>query len=188
MKVPELDWPPLLPEGLEPAEVDAWWMRRALAEARLGLERGDVPVGAVVVRNGRLLGSAHDGKELYWEPTAHAEVLAIRRAARRVADWRLDGATLYVTLEPCPMCAGALLHARLARVVYGAASPRWGALESAPVSLLDDGRYNHRVQVTRGVCGEEAGAMLREAFRMSRISGRSNRPSVLSRFRPGADE
>ncbi|MBI5154265.1 nucleoside deaminase, partial [Candidatus Poribacteria bacterium] len=102
-----------------PASEDLGWMDRALGLAQLAARRGEVPIGCVIVRDGLLLGAAHDGKELFRDPTAHAEVLALRQACARAGDWRLDGATLYVTLEPCPMCAGAMLHARIARLVYG---------------------------------------------------------------------
>jgi tRNA(adenine34) deaminase len=147
-------------------EQDAYWMGRAMGLARLAAMRGEVPIGCVVVREGELLGAAHDGKELFGEPTAHAEILALRQAARRLGDWRLDGATLYVTLEPCAMCAGALLHARIARLVYGAGNPRWGACTGALfLEILQNPRFNHRVEVLAGVLAEEAGRLLRETFR-----------------------
>jgi tRNA(adenine34) deaminase len=110
----------------------------------------------VVVRDGELLGGAHDGKETLGDPTAHAEMLALREAAIRVGDWRLDGATLYVTLEPCPMCAGALLHARVGRLVFGASNPRWGACTAGrEPNIVANPRFNHRMIVSEGVLGEE---------------------------------
>ncbi|MBI1291713.1 tRNA-specific adenosine deaminase [bacterium] len=144
-------------------------MRRALGWARLAADRGEVPIGAVVVRDGQLLGGAHDGKETLGDPTAHAEMLALREAAHRVGDWRLDGATLYVTLEPCPMCAGALLHARIARLVFGASNPRWGACTPGhEPNIVANPRFNHRLEVYSGVLAEECAALLKEAFRRYR--------------------
>lgn len=152
------------------AAEDARWMDRALGLAELAARRGDVPIGAVVVRQGELLGAGHDAKELDWEPTAHAEVVAIRQAARLCGDWRLDGATLYVTLEPCPMCAGALVHARIARLVYGASNPRWGVITNH-LNILQNPAFNHRVEVVSGVRHEEAARLLRETFRRYRDGG-----------------
>lgn len=146
---------------------DVQWMERALAIAREAAARGEVPVGAIVVRGGEILGSAHDAKEIDLDPTAHAEILAIRRACVREGDWRLDGAELYVTMEPCPMCAGAIVHARIARLIYAAPSPRWGAC-GTEVDLLRPGLWNHTVEVTPGVCREEAAELLRETFRRYR--------------------
>lgn len=144
-------------------------MRRALAWARLAVDRGEVPIGAVLVLGGELYGGGHDGKEVLKDPTAHAEMVALREAAARHGDWRLDGSTLYVTLEPCPMCAGALLHARVARLVYGASNPRWGACGShADPNILGNSRFNHRVEVVSGVLAEECATLLKEAFRRYR--------------------
>ncbi|MCB2155373.1 tRNA adenosine(34) deaminase TadA [bacterium] len=151
----------------EQAAEDARWMDRALGLAKLAARRGDVPIGAVVVRDGELLGAGHDAKELDWEPTAHAEVIAIREAARHCGDWRLDGATLYVTLEPCPMCAGAIVHARVARLVYGASNPRWGVFTNQ-LNILQHPTFNHRVEVTGGVREAESAQLLRETFRRYR--------------------
>lgn len=148
-------------------EDDLRWMRRALAWARLGARRGEVPIGAVIVRGGELLAGAHDGKELFLDPTAHAEVQALREASQRTGDWRLDGATLYVTLEPCAMCAGALVHARIARVVYGARNPRWG-VESTGLRILDNPVFNHRLTVEEGVLAEESAELLKSTFRQYR--------------------
>jgi tRNA(adenine34) deaminase len=144
-------------------------MRRALGMARLAAARGEVPIGAIVVRDGQLIGSGHDGKELFHDPTAHAEIMAMRAAARRYGDWRLEGAVLYVTLEPCPMCAGAIVHSRVATLVYGASNPRWGAC-SGPHSVLAPGRFNHTVEVIGGVLEEECAALLKATFRRYRTA------------------
>jgi len=133
------------------------FMRAALAEARAGLGAREVPVGAVVVIDDVIVGHAHNAS------TAHAEVLALRAAAQKVGNYRLPGATLYATLEPCAMCCGALIQARVARVVYGAPDPKAGAIESRH-RLLDDGRLNHRVEAQGGVLGAECGALLKEFF------------------------
>lgn len=150
---------------------DDYWMDRALGMARLAAARGEVPIGCVIVRDDALMASSHDGKELFWEPTAHAEILALREAAARAGDWRLDGATLYVTLEPCPMCAGAMIHARIARLVYGAANTRWGAC-SGTLNLLAEPRFNHRIEVSSGVRQAECASLLQETFRQWRLQKR----------------
>jgi tRNA(adenine34) deaminase len=142
---------------------DAAWMREALVEAERALAHGDVPVGAVAVRDGAIVGRGHNRKEADADPTAHAEMLALREAARALGGWRLVGVTLYCTLEPCPMCAGAMLSARLPRLVYGADDPKVGAAGSL-VELLRDPRFNHRVAVTRGVLAGEAQALLEQFF------------------------
>ncbi|MBI1962678.1 MAG: nucleoside deaminase [Candidatus Rokubacteria bacterium] len=142
-------------------------MRAALDEARRGLEAGEVPVGAVVVLDGAIVARAHNAPIALADPTAHAEILALREAGRKTGNYRLPGATLYVTVEPCAMCCGAALHARVARVVYGAADPKAGAVESLH-RLLDDARSNHRVAATGGVRAAEAAALLREFFETKR--------------------
>jgi len=142
---------------------DEGFMREALAEARRGLEAGEVPVGAVVVLDGAVIARAHNAPIALADPTAHAEVLALRDAGLKTGNYRLTGATLYVTVEPCPMCCGTALHARLARLVYGAADPKAGAVESLH-RLLDDPRLNHRVAATGGVLAGESAALLREFF------------------------
>ena len=138
-------------------------MRAALDEARRGLEAGEVPVGAAVVLDGAIVARAHNAPIALADPTAHAEILALREAGRKTGNYRLPGATLYVTVEPCAMCCGAALHARVARVVYGAADPKAGAVESL-YRLLDDARLNHRVAATGGVLAAESAALLREFF------------------------
>jgi tRNA(adenine34) deaminase len=140
-------------------------MRLALAEARLALDHDDVPIGAVVVRDGdgEVLGAGHNERELRQDPTAHAEILALRRAAEAAGSWRVLDATLYVTLEPCAMCAGAIVLARVPRVVYGCADPKAGAAGSV-LDVLDEHRLNHRAEVLAGVQAEECAALLRDFF------------------------
>ncbi|MBA2390521.1 MAG: nucleoside deaminase [Geodermatophilaceae bacterium] len=139
-------------------------MRRALALARQSLQWGDVPVGAVVAgADGAILGAGANERELTGDPTAHAEIVALRRAAAASGSWRLDGATLVVTLEPCTMCAGALVLARVARCVYAAADPKAGAVESL-WDVVRDRRLNHRPEVLGGVLGAESAELLREFF------------------------
>ncbi len=138
-------------------------MRLALAEAAAAAEHGDVPIGAVVVRDGEVIAAAGNERELQADPTAHAEVLALRAAAAALGGWRLPGTTLYVTLEPCAMCAGAIVLARVPRVVFGAADPKAGAAGSV-LDILADPRLNHRPDVTGGVLAEDAAKLLREFF------------------------
>jgi tRNA(adenine34) deaminase len=143
------------------------FMRVALAEARAGLAAGEVPVGAVVVVGGVIVGQAHNAPIGLVDPSAHAEVLALRETARKIGNYRMPDATLFATLEPCAMCCGAVIQARLARVVYGAPDPRAGAIESVH-RLLDDPRLNHRVEALGGVLADECGALLREFFETKR--------------------
>jgi tRNA(adenine34) deaminase len=138
-------------------------MREALVEAERGKAAGEVPIGAVIVLDGAIVGRAHNAPVALSDPTAHAEVLALREAARKADNYRLPGATLYVTLEPCAMCCGAVLQARLARVVYGARDPKAGAVESLH-RLLDYARANHRVRAVGGVLAAESAALLRGFF------------------------
>ena len=139
-------------------------MRAALAEARAAAALGEVPVGAVIVAaDGIRLGSGGNRRESEQDPLAHAELLAIREASRRTGSWRLEGTTLYVTLEPCAMCAGALLLARVARLVFGAADPKAGFCGSLG-DLVRDSRLNHRLEVESGVLAEECGELLRVFF------------------------
>jgi tRNA(adenine34) deaminase len=143
---------------------DMDFMRLALDEARRAMSHGDVPVGAVLVSNGDVIASAGNEKELRNDPTAHAEMLCLRAGAERLSDWRLLGCTLYVTLEPCPMCAGAMVWARIARVVYGPQDPIAGAAYSL-YNIVQDARLNHSVDVTAGVLEEESSELLRSFFR-----------------------
>ena len=144
-------------------EDDRAFMDRAIEEARRCLEWGDVPVGAVVTRDDRILGAAGNQREKLQDPTAHAEVLALRQAATSAGTWRLDGCTIYVTLEPDAMCAGALVLARVNRLVFGAADPKAGFAGSLG-DLVRDPRLNHRLDVVGGVREDEAAALLREFF------------------------
>jgi tRNA(adenine34) deaminase len=145
-------------------------MRQALAEAQRALLHDDVPVGAVVVRDGQVIASRHNERELSGDPTAHAEVLAVRDAAAVVGNWRLDECTLYVTLEPCPMCAGALVNARLGRLVYAATDPKAGSVATL-YELCTDPRLNHRIQVRGELPADESAAMLKSFFAARRKTG-----------------
>ena len=148
-------------------EDDIAWMRRALALADAAASAGEVPVGALVVRDGEMLGAGHNQPIAACDATAHAEIVAIRAACAAVGNYRLPGATLYCTLEPCAMCAGAIGHARISRVVYGADDFRAGAVHSI-FSVLDEPRLNHRVAHMGGVQGAESAARLRDFFRARR--------------------
>jgi tRNA(adenine34) deaminase len=150
---------------------DEAWMRRALAAAERAAGLGEVPVGAVIVRDGELIAEAHNRREIDADPLAHAELLAIRRAARRIGGWRLTGCTMYVTLEPCAMCAGALVNARVDRLVYGAADPKAGYCGTLG-DLTGDPRLNHRLEVVGGVLAAESAELLRRFFdRLRRGAG-----------------
>jgi tRNA(adenine34) deaminase len=143
--------------------MDSEFMQAALDEARRAAALGEVPVGAVVVSGGAIIGRGGNRRERDADPTAHAEILAIREAARAVGGWRLSGATLYVTQEPCPMCAGAIVNARLDRVVFGCDNPKAGAVRTL-YRLLEDARLNHRVAVEGGLLAAECGALLTGFF------------------------
>jgi len=146
-------------------------MRQALAEAEQALAENEVPVGAVIVHGQRLVAAAHNQREQLRDPTAHAEMIALTQAAEALGSWRLDGCTLYVTLEPCPMCAGAILQARIPRVVYGALDPKAGAVESL-FRLLADPRLNHRAETVPGVLAPQCGAILTRFFQEQRRLGK----------------
>ncbi|MEX2554186.1 MAG: tRNA adenosine(34) deaminase TadA [Actinomycetota bacterium] len=149
------------------------WMRSALDEARRALDHDDVPIGCIVVSAaGEELARAHNSRERDTDPTAHAELLALRDAAAKLGSWRLEGATVYVTLEPCPMCAGAMVLARVASLVYGAADPKAGATGSI-YNIVQDERLNHRLDVVSGVLADECGAILTAFFQSKRDPGRS---------------
>lgn len=152
---------------LIPQPEDLVYQQMALEEARRAAQEGEVPVGAVIVCRGEVIASAHNQRETLHDPTAHAEMIAITQAAESLGAWRLEGCTLYVTLEPCPMCAGAIVQARVPRVVYGATDPKAGAAESL-YRLLTDQRLNHRAEVTGGVLAEACGEVLTEFFRSRR--------------------
>jgi tRNA(adenine34) deaminase len=147
------------------------YMQRALDEAEQALAEDEVPVGAVIVHQERVIAAAHNQRELLRDPTAHAEMIAITQAAEARQSWRLDDCTLYVTLEPCPMCAGAILQARIPTVVYGAADPKAGAVRSL-YTLLDDSRLNHRAAVIPGVLAERCGQILSRFFQQQRRLGK----------------
>ncbi len=147
------------------------FMRAALDEAHVAEEHDEVPVGAVVVREGRIIGRGHNQKESLRDPTAHAEMLAITAACEAVGDWRLTDCTLYVTLEPCPMCAGAIVLARLKRVVFGAVDPKFGACGTL-FSIVNDSRTNHQVEVLSDVEGAECSRVLTTFFQKQRAMGK----------------
>jgi tRNA(adenine34) deaminase len=148
---------------------DEQWMRLALEEARLAVEEGEVPIGAVIIWEDQVVARGHNRSILYNDPTAHAEILAIREASKRMKNYRIPGMTLYVTLEPCIMCAGAILQARLTRVVYGTDDPKGGAVNSL-YRVLQDGRLNHFVEVAGGVLQASCAEILSGFFRGKRIT------------------
>jgi tRNA(adenine34) deaminase len=148
-------------------EADVNFMRRALREAQKADLQGEVPVGAVVVQEGKIIARAHNQPLALSDPSAHAEILALRRAAKKLGNYRLKGCDLYVTIEPCAMCAGAIIHARLRRVVYGTPDPKAGACGSA-LTVLNHPKVNHQVEVASGVLAEECARILREFFRSRR--------------------
>jgi tRNA(adenine34) deaminase len=152
-----------------------FFMRIALQEARNAAAIGETPVGAVVVRGGEVIATGSNRREIDADPTAHAEMIAVREAARVLGRWRLEDCTVYVTLEPCPMCAGALHAARVERCVYGAADPKAGALGTL-YDIASDERLNHRYEVVSGVLAEESAALLREFFARLRARGREPEP------------
>ena len=151
--------------AFEPVDIDT--MQLAISEARAALEHDDVPVGAVVLREGQIIAARHNERELTGDPTAHAELLALRDAAREVGHWRLNDCSLFVTLEPCSMCAGACVNARLGRLVYATPDPKAGACMSN-FGIHDGHVLNHRIPTTTGPCADEAAELLRAFFRARR--------------------
>ncbi|HVO43842.1 MAG TPA: tRNA adenosine(34) deaminase TadA [Aggregatilineales bacterium] len=151
-------------------EEDVTWMRLALREATLALEHDDVPIGAIAVLDGRVIGRGHNRREIDRDPSAHAEMIALREAAAAIRHWRLDGVTLYSTLEPCTMCAGAMVLARLPRLVYATSDPKAGASGSV-MDVLNHPRLNHHVSVEGGLLADEAAALLVDFFGSLRASG-----------------
>jgi tRNA(adenine34) deaminase len=147
------------------------YMRLALDEAKQALKEDEVPIGAVIVHDDRVIARSHNQREQLRDPTAHAEMIAITQAAAALSSWRLDGCTLYVTLEPCPMCAGAILQARIPVVVYGAIDPKAGAVQSL-FRLLDDPRLNHRCQIVPQVLPDPCGEILSRFFQAQRRLGK----------------
>lgn len=143
------------------------WMRLALEQAEKAYARDEVPIGAVIVNNGQILATAYNEREKNQDPTAHAEIVAIRKAAEKVGHWRLIDAVLYVTLEPCPMCAGAIIQSRIRHLVYGASDPKGGAVDSV-IKILKQNLWNHKVEVTAGVLEEECSAILKKYFQAKR--------------------
>lgn len=143
------------------------WMMEAIREAEQAEAKGEVPIGAVVVREGEIIGRGHNLRESHQDPTAHAEMIAIREAARLLGGWRLAGCELYVTLEPCPMCAGAILLSRLDTLIYGAYDPKGGCAGTL-MNLPRDDRFNHQVEVVGGILEQECGELLRDFFRKLR--------------------
>jgi tRNA(adenine34) deaminase len=149
---------------------DDLWMRRALQEAERALQAGDVPIGAIAVLDGQMIGAGFNRREAEQDPTAHAEIIAIRQAAQHIGHWRLEGVTLYCTLEPCAMCAGAMVLARLPRLVYAAPDPKAGAGGSV-LNVLHHEALNHRVEIESGLLAEEAAEQIRAFFRRLRAEG-----------------
>lgn len=147
------------------------FMRAALREAEQALAEDEVPIGAVIVHGERIIAAAHNQREQLHDPTAHAEMIAITQAAQALSSWRLEECLLYVTLEPCPMCAGAIVQARVPWVIYGATDPKAGAVHTL-YQLLDDARLNHRCETTAGVLAAECGAMLSQFFQAKRKLGK----------------
>ena len=146
---------------------DQDFMREALIEAQKAFAKGEIPIGAVIVREGKILARDHNRREELHDPTAHAEILVLRQAGKILGGWRLPQTTLYVTIEPCPMCAGALVQARVERVVFGAWDDKAGAVESL-YNIASDKRLNHRLEITGGVLAEEAKVLMRQFFQMRR--------------------
>ena len=151
------------------AQEDQRWMQAAIAEAHLAEQLGEVPIGAVVVKEGQIIGRGHNLRESKHDPTAHAELEAIREACEQLGAWRLLDCTLYVTLEPCPMCAGAIVQSRLKRVVYGTTDPKAGCAGTL-MNLLQEPRFNHETELTSGVLQLECAQLLTQFFRQLRKS------------------
>lgn len=146
---------------------DIEWMKIAIAEALKAEAIGEVPIGAILVRNGEIVGRGYNRREIDKDPTAHAEMIAIREASSHLRGWRLLNTTLYVTLEPCPMCAGAIVQSRIAKVVFGASDPKAGCAGTL-MNLLQEERFNHQVEVVSGVLGTECSQLLTQFFRKMR--------------------
>ena len=152
---------------------DLRFMKMAVEAAKIAEENGDVPIGAVIVHQNKIIAKAYNQKEQLQDPTAHAEIIALTQAAASVGSWRLDGCTMYVTLEPCPMCAGALVLSRMDRLVYGCDDPKAGAVKSL-YNIVTDERLNHQLEVTSGVLEKECAAILTDFFRRKRNSAGNN--------------
>jgi tRNA(adenine34) deaminase len=150
-----------------PTESENQWMRLALDQARIAAASGEVPVGAIIVKDGEVIGAGHNRNLLDNDPTAHAEIVALRQAAARMRNHRLVGCEMFVTIEPCAMCSGALVHARLARLIYGASDPKAGAVSSV-MQVINHPSLNHQMEVTAGVLAEECSEILRAFFQSRR--------------------
>jgi tRNA(adenine34) deaminase len=148
-------------------ETDERYMRLAIEQAEIAQENGDVPIGAVIVHNGQIIGKAYNQREQLQDPTAHAEIIALTQAAAALESWRLEDCTMYVTLEPCPMCAGSLVLARINRLVYGCDDPKTGAVKSL-YNIVTDSRLNHRIEVINGVLADECSDLLEQFFQKRR--------------------
>ncbi len=148
-------------------DIDNSFMKLAIEQAKVAEENGDVPIGAVIIYKGQIIGKAYNQREQLKDPTAHAEIIALTQAAAYMRSWRLDGCTMYVTLEPCAMCAGALVLARIDRLVYGCDDPKAGAVRSL-YNIVQDERLNHRVDVLSGVLADDCAELLREFFQKRR--------------------
>lgn len=151
------------------------WMKHCIAEAQRAGEQGEVPVAAIVVSDGQIIGRGYNLRESTGDPTAHAEIIALKDAARTVGYWRVLNSTLYVTLEPCPMCAGALVNTRITRLVYGALDPKAGAVDSL-YQITTDARLNHRLEVVGGICADECAQLLKDFFKARRGAKRKFKP------------
>ena len=149
-------------------EQDEKYMRLAIEQAKIAEENGDVPIGAVIVYKDQIIGRAYNQREQLKDPTAHAEIIALTQAAAALENWHLNGCTIYVTLEPCPMCAGALVLSRIDRLVYGCDDPKTGAVKSL-YNIVTDGRLNHRLEVTSGVLADECAKQLQDFFQKKRL-------------------
>lgn len=158
-------------------ELDEYFMREAIKEAKKAEEQGEVPIGAVLVLNGEIISRGFNLRESHQNAVAHAELLAIERACERLGTWRLEDAVLYVTLEPCPMCAGAILLSRIKKVVYGAPDPKAGCAGTL-MNLLQDQRFNHQTEVTAGVLAAECGQMLTSFFRGIRERKKAEKKAI----------
>jgi len=148
-------------------EHDEQYMRIAIDQAKIAEENGDVPIGAVIVHKNQIIAKAYNQREQLQDPTAHAEIIALTQAAAALENWHLNGCTMYVTLEPCPMCAGALVLSRMARLIYGCDDPKTGAVKSL-YNIVTDNRLNHRLEVTSGVLADECAKQLQDFFRRRR--------------------
>ena len=151
----------------QPEKLDRYYMQLAIESAKIAEDNGDVPIGAVIVRQGEIIGKAYNQREQLQDPTAHAEIIALTQAAAALENWHLNGCTMYVTLEPCPMCAGALVLARIDRLVYGCDDPKTGACGSL-YNIVTDDRLNHKLEVTTGVLEEDCRQQLQNFFQRRR--------------------